>query len=113
MDIRIRHYDALGMTYIDIYTDRSIECISFWGKLGFFGKTAVKREIKNCIVNNLPLSNIIDMLKAKGFDIATPKGEDAEENAKAGAAAGAYFLLSIAPTVITIIIIVLLVKSCS
>ena len=33
--------------------------------------------------------------------IATPKGEDAEENAKAGAAAGAYFLLSIAPTVIT------------
>lgn len=45
--------------------------------------------------------------------IATPKGEDAEENAKAGAAAGAYFLLSIAPTVITIIIIVLLVKSCS
>ena len=33
MDIRIRHYDALGMTYIDIYTDRSIECISFWGKL--------------------------------------------------------------------------------
>ena len=38
--------------------------------------------------------------------IATPKGEDAEENAKAGAAAGAYFLLSI-------IIIVLLVKSCS
>lgn len=45
--------------------------------------------------------------------IATPKGEDAEENAKAGAAVGAYFLLSIAPTVITIIIIVLLVKSCS
>ena len=71
MDIRIRHYDALGMTYIDIYTDRSIECISFWGKLGFFGKPAIKREIKNCIVNNLPLSNIIDMLKAKGFDTAS------------------------------------------
>ena len=33
--------------------------------------------------------------------IATPKGEDAEENAKAGAAAGAYFLLSIAPTAVS------------
>ena len=43
MDIRIRHYDALGMTYIDIYTDRSIECISFWGKLGFFGKRMTKK----------------------------------------------------------------------
>ena len=59
------------------------------------------------------MGTIISIIFAFLSYIATPKGEDAEENAKAGAAAGAYFLLSIAPTVITIIIIVLLVKSCS